>query len=299
MPSGSGINLYIRYSPKPVLSLSLGRQNFKLISGDGYTRANYTLASWRHSLPWGQTRLFLFSARVKDNIPDDLQLWVQPVGAAGRMRDQPDLLPATDTWVSTAYLDFTQQLGAGLRTLHRIQWDGLQQRQDAATLERLEGRKTSGFFGVLNKAEWSLPLGQGFFEPRWKSEYRRDRLFSTRQPKANSLEETFILLWTQPLLAEGTTVNYFARYGRQLFDTELQLGLEWTNFWMLSGRRNEIDHDFRNWTWVAQLTNRVGYLGYQLVSRVGLQWNQRRFAGGEKQNSSLLFMTVHAGLEGI
>ena len=159
-----------------------------------------------------------------------------------------------------------------------------------------EGRKISGFLGAINKAEWSIPVGLGVLEPRFKSEFRRERPFSTRRLESTSLEETFFLIWTQPLLAEAVGISYFPRYGRQIFNTELQVGLEVSRLWLLEGRREEVDTDFFGWTAVAQLTNRTAYQGYQLVTTTGVQFQQRRFAGRAPQEASLVFMTLYAGL---
>ena len=293
-----GFNAYVRAHAGPDASLSLGLQRSHLISGDGRTRALYLLGTWNRSLAGGsRLRLFEFGALIQDNIRDDLQRWVQPIGGIGRMQDLLDVLPARNTWKNTLYLDLDQHLSAGLRLQHRLKWEILRQRDARETLRLREGRRTSGFFGLIDKVEWSMPIGLGILEPRLKSEFRRDRPFSTRRSTATSLEETAILLWIQPLLSEQITVNYYPRYGRQLFKTTLQTGMEFTRFWMLQGRREEIDQDFRGWTLVTQLTNRVAYTGYQLVFRAGIRWNRRHFAQGEKQRATSLFMTVHAGLK--
>ena len=155
----------------------------------------------------------------------------------------------------------------------------------------------SGFLGVINKAEWTVPLGLGRLEPRWKSEYRRDRPFHSRAPVAESLEQTLFLLWVQPILAEQVSISYYARHGRQIFDTQLQFGLEWSRFWMLEGRHPAVAEDFMGRTLIIQLTNRVGYLGYQVVTRVGAQWLWRDFAHSEDLRSSMLFMSINAGLK--
>ena len=159
----------------------------------------------------------------------------------------------------------------------------------------MDGRR-SGFLGLINRAEWSLAVGLGVLEPRFKSEYRRERPFSTRLPSSSSLEETFSLLWTQPLLAESAGVTYFPRYGRQLFSTELQVGIEAGRFWLLSGRREDVDEDFLQWTLVGQISNRTAFQGYQLVTRLGLQLVHRDFDVGEDQRSSLGFLSINAGL---
>ncbi|NKB67599.1 MAG: hypothetical protein GKR89_11090 [Candidatus Latescibacteria bacterium] len=293
-----GLNTYIRAHLGPDLRLLLGRQRIRLISGAGRTHAVYAMATWNFDLPLaGRLRLFDFGALVQDTIRDHLQQWAQPIGGIGRMQDVPDPLPGRDTWKNTLYLDLDQQPGEGLRLRHRFKWDLLHQRHSKAALRLREGRKTAGFIGLINKAEWTVPVGLGLLKPRFKSEFRRDRPFSTRQSTAASLEETFILLWIQPLMAEQTNVNYYPRYGKQRFNTQLQVGVELTRFWMLAGRRPEIDQDFGGRALLAQLTNRVAYTGYLLVSRLGVQWTQRRFERDRTQRATTLFMTIHAGLK--
>ena len=291
-----GYNVFIRANVGPNASLTLGRQRMELISGDGHTRSVYALGTWVQELgSAGRLRVFDFGALVRDDIADHLRLWVQPLGTAGRMRDLPDGLPAMNTWRNTFYVDWDQRRG-DLRTLHRFKWDRWWQRDSKEKVAAREGRRLSGFTGVINKAEWSIPIGLGLLEPRFKSEYRSDRPFRTQFSTARSIEETVFLLWTQPLFAEHTSVNYYARYGKQLFDTEIQAGLEVSRFWMIDGRRQDIDQDFSGQTVVFQLVNRVAYLGYQLVSRAGFQLTRRKLEDGERQDSNLLFMTVNAGL---
>ncbi len=293
-----GFNAYIQAHVSPDLLFLLGGQRMGLILGDGRTHSVYSMVTWTRSWPgWGRLRFFDFSALVKDNIRDDLHQWVQPIGGIGRMQDVFDTLPAQDTWKNTLYLDLDQRLAEGLRLQHRFKWEVVRQRDARPQLRLREGRKRAGFTGLINKGEWALPIGLGLLKPRLKSEFRRDRPFSTRQSTATSLEETALFLWIQPLMAERSRVNYFPRYGKQLFNTQLQVGVEWTRFWMLQGRRQQIDQDFSGRTLLAQLTNRVAYTGYQLVSRAGVQWTRRRFARGEEQRATSLFMTVHAGLD--
>ena len=279
-------------------SVLAGRQNMKLISGDGRTRAVYAMATWSGDVAGhGRVRLFDFGALVKDDIPDDVQLWRQPIGAIGRMRDVPDPLAARNSWKNTLYADADHSLGHLLRLQHRFKWDLVAQRDGKAELASRQGRKWSGFVGLIDKAELMIPLGLGVLEPRWKSELRFDRPYSTQQEKARSVEQTVFLLWTQPLLAERSRVEYFARFGRQLFDTQLQTGLELSKLWMVSGERVEVDQDVRSWTAVAQVTNRVAYQGYQVVTRTGLQWTRRRFEDGRRQRANLMFFSVNVGLK--
>jgi hypothetical protein len=291
-----GTNAYARVQVGPNARLIVGRQRMGLISGDGRTHTLYGLATWRWDRPrWGRLRFSGWIAEVRDDIPNDQRLWMQPVGGVGRMRDVRDLLPAKDAREYRLYADLEQRPGGGLWLLHRIKWEEFRQ-NDMEEVRLRGGRDRSGFFGLIDKAEWTIPIGLGFLEPRFKSEYRRDRPFLARLPVAVSLEETVSLLWVQPLLQESSSVTYFTRYGRQLFDTELQVGVELTRFWMLEGMRDEIDQDFRGRALVAQVVNRVGYQGYRLVTRIGLQWSRRSFEQTEDTRSSELFVTINAGL---
>ena len=292
-----GYNAYLKVEVLPDLELSVGRQNMRLVVGDGETHSWYGLGTWSHRFKGGsRLRIFDFGGRVRDNIPDDLRQWFQPIGGPGRMLDRVDFLPGLKAWKNALYIDLDQQLGAQVRLLHRVKWDIVEQQDPEDEVSLREGRKLSGFLGVINKAEWSIPVGLGVLEPRFKSEFRKERPFSTRLPASTSVEEIFFLMWTQPLFAESVGVSYYPRYGRQLFNTELQVGVEAGKLWLLDGMREEVDADFFNWTAVAQLLNRTAYQGYQLVTTTGLQFQQRRFEGRPAQESSLVFMTLYAGL---
>ena len=291
-----GFNLHAKLFVTPEARLVAGRQRMALISGDGRTEAWYAMLAWTGRLGASRLRVFDFGASVRDDIPDDLQKWVQPNGSVGRMVDAPDLLPSQDTWRNTLYADLDQRFGKGLRLFHRFKWESFRQRRDEEEVRLEEGRMRSGFLGLINRAEWAIPAGRGLLEPRWKSEYRDDRPYDARRPRARSLEESLFLLWRQPLLSELTSVNYYARYGKQLFDTELQLGLEWTRGWLLRGRRPDLDDGFTARTAVVQVINRVGYQGYQLVTRGGVQVSDRNPDSGPSERASTLFVTMNAGL---
>jgi hypothetical protein len=291
-----GMNIYGRVRAGPEMVLTLGHQRMHLISGDGRTHSWYALGAWRHMLASGRLRILTQGAYVRDSIPDDLQQWFQPLGTPGFMRDLPDVLPAQNTWKGTLYADLEQRLGQIVHLQHRFKWDLVQQRAAAHELEEREGRKRSGFLGAISRIEWNIPAGSSILEPRWKSEFRHQRPFSTRLNTATSVEQTASLLWSVPLMAERGRVGYFPRYGRQMFDTELQLGLEASRFWLIEGARPDVDDSYFGWTWLGQLTNRNAYQGYELVTRIGMRLTKRNFAGGISHSSSLFFLAMNAGL---
>ena len=140
-------------------------------------------------------------------------------------------------------------------------------------------------------------MGLATLQPRAKSEYRDERPYSTRRTRLRALEETLTMLWAQPLLAERVGVSYFPRYGRQRFNTALELGTEVSKLWLLQGQSEEISEAFWRWTLIAQLSNRVAYEGYQLVTRAGLRIGSWHFASGRRQRSNAIFLTINAGLQ--
>ena len=291
-----GVNVYGRAFVGPDLSLTVGRQRIGQISSDGHTDADYVVARWDLSHPAFRLRLFEHAALVRDDIADPLRMWIQPFGSAGRMRDVEDPLAGDDAWLHSAYIDMEHRLGNAIRFEHRGRWQSMRQRDgDQALLER-ELRRNSGFRGWIDRVEWRVPVGLSVLETRWKSEWREHRPPSRRLPAGTTLEQMAFLIWTQPLLAESASVAYFPRYGRQVFSTELQLGLELSRLWLLDGQLEDVEQDYRSWTTVAQLSNRSAYLGYQLVTRIGLQISRKRFDDERTQRVSAFFLTVHAGL---
>ncbi len=290
-----GFNSYVKAQAGPDAQLTVGRQRMRLVAGDGRTEAWYALGTWDRQLPGSRLRLAGFGALIRDDIPDDLVQWFQPVDARGLMQVVLDDLPARDTWKQVLYADWEQRLGPGLRLQHRARWELLSQRDSDASLQAREGRRTSGSVGLVNRGQLNIPVGLATLRPRLKSEFRRERPFSTRRDETTTLEQIAILLWTRPLMAEQVTVGYFPKYGRQGFRTTLELGLETSRFWLLDGRLPQAD-DFWRWTVIGQLTNRVAYEGYNLVTRTGLRLGGWRFENGRDQRTNLLFLTINAGL---
>ena len=64
----------------------------------------------------------------------------------------------------------------------------------------------------------------------------------------------------------------------------------------MDGQLEDVQDDYRSWTSVAQLSNRSAYLGYQLVTRIGIQIGRKRFDSQRSQRVSAFFLTIHAGL---
>ena len=193
----------------PDAALTLGRQTWPT-AGDGRRRPGMR---WAHGRTehLGRLRIFEYAALTKDSIADDLILWEQPVGSPGRMRAVPDRRPSQNTWEHELYADLNQRIGPGIQLQHRIKWSLRSQRDDAETLHQREGRRTSYFTGLVNRAQWSIPIGWQRYS-RAKSEYRRER----PQHAAKSLQRAPGDVYPAvdaALMAESVGVSYFPRYG--------------------------------------------------------------------------------------
>lgn len=292
-----GYNIYARLHAAPDMWWTVGRQRMRLLSGDGRTRSWYALGTWSRALRGGgRVRAAGFGALVRDSIADDLEQWFQPVDAQGRMQEVADILPGANTWRTTLYADLDHRLGQGTRLLHRVKWDGWWQRDRGPALAASGRRRHGWFVGVVDKIEGSASAGITTVRPRWKSEMLWERPASRAIPGSASVEQTGILLVTHPLMAERTRVSYHAGYGRQVFSSEVQVGLEANARWMLEGARDGMDEDYLRLTGLAQLTNRAAYEGYLLVTRVGVRLSQWRFERERDQRTSMAYMSVNAGL---
>ncbi|MCC7264301.1 MAG: hypothetical protein IT369_17460, partial [Candidatus Latescibacteria bacterium] len=136
-----GYNAYLSARLGPEARLLAGHQRLGLMAGSGRTRAWYLLGTLIRDQPGlGRLQLADFAALVRDDIPDDMQQWVQPVGSLGRMREAPDELAFQHTLSNVLYADVEQMPVSGLRLFHRCKWEWLRQRDRAAALAQRQGR---------------------------------------------------------------------------------------------------------------------------------------------------------------
>ncbi len=132
------------------------------------------------------------------------------------------------------------------------------------------------FFGVINKASYRQRFGSLTFEPRWKSEYRKQTrgLFSSADE--SSLTEIVSALVEIPVMNV----------------TMLQAGIEYMYF-------NDLENDTRDFNSVVgavQFSNESDYLGYRLRALVGMSLQRKDYAEQKAQLTSQSFITIFAGL---
>jgi hypothetical protein len=290
----------------------------------------YGIFTVEHDAPWGYVRAFEMLKKAQDNIADDLVQWVIPrteFGAAATTSGQHQLvsddLAAEDTWINTLYGDYDYKSPNGWGTFHRFKWETWRQRQDDLVYEldaagnRVlrdedgkvvdeggtpvvlfdplgpEGRNardTSGFIGLINKVEYVRYLGRLTIDPRLKSEYFSQVPFSRSIDKRRSWDGILFLRLGYPILKT----------------TELQAGFERRYFYNLRGDEDDLaagdfSGDFAGSVVALQLTNRSTYLGYKLVTQLGIRIDHRSLEvidrNSESETSGLSFLTVVAGID--
>ena len=278
-----GFNAYAGAFLGPDLRLTLGWMRAKQFSDKRHNRAIYLLAMADKDHPhWGRVRFFQDLRRVQDTIRDDLVQWKQLPNTRGSLRQEPDLLPAQDTWISTSYLSLEQKLPKGVEVAHKLKWQVYRQAGARRAIELRGERQGASFFGLIDKARYILSLGRWTLEPRWKSEFRRQVPVAMAEENRKELSELLMLVTRLPML-------------RQTF---VEGGIEYEWFKQL---RDPVppgaDPSFTRLTSTLQLTNVSEYQGYRLTTMTGFEVDRLDFKFEPIQTRMRSFITIYAGVE--
>jgi hypothetical protein len=317
-----GHNLYAGVQVVPGFELTLGRLDQELRAARRQNRTWYGILSFERDWPaLGRFRLFEMLKQADDNIPDELSQWLlpepqfgQPGESSGRNQLVPDPLAGEHTWINALSGDWEYRSPRRWSTRHRFKWETWRQRNAGVEFQRdaqgevlrgeegeplvafdplgpdgRNGREVSGFFGLIDKADYLFTWRQLGFQPRFKSEWLSHTPFSRGLAKRRSWDGIFFFL-----------VQF------QLFkDSQIQLGYEQRQFFELLAEEGELDAgrptgDFRGTVLAFQLTNTRPYLGYSLTTQVGIRYDRRSLevVGRSRENrtSGMAFLSVFAGL---
>ena len=273
-----GYNVYGGLKPTEYSRLTLGRLQERQLSSDRDANAAYALLAVEKSYPGIDLSLFEFAKVVKDDIPDDRLLWVDPVG----MTDFTDPLDNQDTFVNTLFLQAKYSGTTDLNVSGKLKHEIFRQRGDQADL-----RRNRSFLGLINKADYVLRLDDRFvLQPRWKSLYARETPTSRSSLKRNDLTETLFLMGRYSVL-----LNMF-----------VDVGLEFSSFENLENRPEDASpafvDDFHSFVYSLLLTNVTAYQGYELTINAGLLMDRRYFKD-DTVRRSLVFVRLYAASGGV
>ena len=284
-----GYNAYVGAHVFPDARLTAGRTRQKLISGDGRNETNYGLFTFDRDFPnLGRVRVFERLKKTRDNIADD-RIEATPFHRGPKPRI-PDPLAAQDTWINTLWLGFqSQALLPALWIDNKLKFEILHQLLDAGTLATERRRENSGFFGVINKAEYTVEAAGLRLLPRIKSEYVRDRKSLVTADSREQYTLSLFLVGQLPLMS----------------NTRIEAGLEQGMVWDLQTAEDALaagalSGDFAETVVAVQSTTESDYLGYALLTQVGVQYQRRAeeiFDGKDAVSTGFSsFVTVYAGL---
>ena len=274
-----GFNLYAGTHLTPDTRLTAGILREDLISSDQKNHVDYLMFTLDRDIPvWGRFRVFDMLKSVRDDIPNDLLQWLPNANLkTGEGTSIVDPLVAPDTWTNSFWAGHDYRI-AGLSTSNYLKWDYYNQRKDEVELDLLGLRAKDYFFGLINKASYRFDLGVLWFEPRWKSEYRRQTL-----GLATSNREKRVELAQVGGLIAGLSL---------LTHTFVQGGIEFTFLNDFEG-----DADMNGTATALQLTNISDYLGYKLTTQAGIKIDYLDRKGRDPTTLAKSFITVYAGLE--
>ena len=145
---------------------------------------------------------------------------------------------------------------------NRLKWEVFKQANfDERPIEEQDIRETASFFGVLNKIDYTFDLGVLKFQPRWKSEFQRQRPSRREDTQVRvattELSELWSLVLRMPILSH----------------TELQTGLEYllVKQFLEELEDHQLRSDRNEMVYALQFTNNVDYLGYNLWTQAGFR----------------------------
>jgi hypothetical protein len=276
-----GYNVYGGLHLMADARLTVGRVDEELIDGDGANRTAYLLLTLdRDRADLGRLRVYQYLRKAKDDIADNLFQWVQLPDSRGSLVRIQDPLPARDTWINTTYARFDYHGVADLNFINKVKYEAFHQIDDVSGL-----RNTASFFGLINKADYTHRVGPIDIQPRWKSEFVRQRPVEERDPARRELTETLFLITRFPILRH----------------TLIELGLEVSHFEQFRDEKGvplnrTLAPDSNSRVVAIQLSNSSPYLGYDLNLRTGLRLQKRTFETLPSETTSTLFVTIYAGL---
>ena len=284
-----GYNIYVGSHLGPEARLTVGRLDERQLADARENATNYALLTFdKDYASKGRVQVYNNYRQVRDDIRDNVIEWVVREGSRGDLVPYTDPLPLRDGWANTLYLGYQYQ-SDHIHFKNRLKWEVFKQDNfDERPLDEQDIRETASFFGVLNKIDYTFNLGILKFQPRWKSEFQRQRP-SRRQDTqvrvaTTELHELWSLVVHVPILSR----------------TQLQTGLEYL---LVEQFREELEthllrSDRNELVYALQFTNNAEYLGYNLWTQTGFRVSRIDRASAERaRTETAIFVTVYAGLE--
>lgn len=295
-----GYNAYVGAYLTPEARLTLGRLREKSIASNRRNYTTYGLFSFDRDFPGlGRLRIFDMSKLVKDNITDDRR---EPTAflRTPSLANVQDILPARDTWVNSAYLQFGYKPAGNMNVINKLKYDLYAQRGQA--YQGADGpllKDQTHFVGLINKVDYTHRMGDLVVQPKFKSEFLSQTAFLRDGADRKEWTGTGFLLLEHPLMNK-TVVE-----GGVEFSLFRDLVLDEDK--LLADGPVRATGDYRNLVLGLQWSTFGDYQGYKLTTQFGFsftsKWSEVVRLGekgleraNERQTTSTSFITVYAGV---
>ena len=274
-----GFNFYVGLEVMQGTNLMVGRLDERLLNTARKNRSTYLLLTTKKELPEKNLRMRLVAnpRKVKDDIPDDVFLWIDTPGTRGSAVLTRDQLVARDVFINTTFLEVQYDRFFPFTTKVKHELYNLLGTPEA-------GRRDQSFLGVVNKGEYPLSFREWDFLPRWK------QLYSSRTPADQGLLET-----------QELTEIFSIQATRAINDNiGVTVGAEYELFYNLRERIVPLLpgylEDGKTLILAGQVANSSSYLGYALTTNVGVRWVRQDLFATPSASDLFSFITVFAGL---
>ena len=302
-----GFNVYGGAWIVPGAKLTAGHQRVRRPSTGETNVSSYALFAFERSYPnVGELTIYNMLKRVEDDIADDLFQWLH-----GRFRDEgmtpiPDPLGLPNTWVNKLSLAFERRGNVGVNFGNKLIYEVLRQREQL-TVDR-KGRKISQRtrrLGLINKLSWLYPLSNGIqLRPRVKHElflddtpFNTEWLLNDRVFERKEWAGMASLRLDIPILNHSTVIVGLEQV---IFRDFAQQEVAFADDPMAGLNQGDPTGDFNELSLALQLTNATSYVGYRLMSTIGIRVDRRKIDSFDQQDqtetSGLSYLTVYAGL---
>ena len=264
-----GYNFYLGVEPWPGVKFMAGLFSEKDLGNARRSISTYGLFTLLKDYPSVKIQAMYNPKRVKDEIPDDIEQWVQEPGRTGKMEEIRDPLMCKDTFVHSSYLQVDYRGVPNLNVVLKLKYDYYKQYTDMPDQK---------FFGAILKGDYPLRISKDFsIWPKWKTMFKRF-VPSAGGSEAKELYNIGFLL---------------ARYSI-LKNTWFEGGTEYTIY------KDFLDDakDYRGLVLALQFSNTADYMGYSLTGNLGLRWERRAYKYGGTDVGSTFFIRIYAGAGG-
>lgn len=260
--------------------VTAGAYRIKAPANGNRANAYYGRYEYRSMSPYfGRLRINDDIKSVEDGVRDDVYIWRDlssrridspyPYLTSKQIEERdlnsqlfaptPDSLTMRNSLVNTLFVESRLSPATGVDVINNVQWIRNSQRADQFADSTSQADNVLSTITLVNKVSYTLRLGNVTVRPMFKHLLLRKH--SDKLDKATG---------------QGNILSYsiyspIVRNKYELTDkSSLEMGFQGFPFWKFRHTdRVDPSQDFSEWTFLAMMTNRSDYYGYNLASQFG------------------------------